>query len=83
MFTAKDWINHLYTQRSGWFAYVEITSLLFWFKLPAAAVAVDITLFPAGGSVSDGSVGFYPVAVARNIARNIYVRFPACRGWQS
>ena len=76
MFTAKDLINHLYMHCFGWFAYVEITSLLIWFERTAAAVFVVVTLFLAGVSVSDGGVGFNPAA-AWNIARDIYVRFPA------
>ena len=81
VFTAKDLIMHLYMHRTGWFAFhVEIAFPLFLSELKAATVAFTLTVVRTGVNVGDGSVSCNRNG---NIARDIDVRFPACRCWQS
>ena len=72
---------HLYMHRTGWFAFhVDIAFPLFLSELKAATVAFTVTVVRTGVNVGDGSVSCNRNG---NIARDIDVRFPACRCWQS
>ena len=81
VFTAKDLIMHLRMHRTGWIAFhVEIAFPLFLTELKAATVAFTVTVIRTCVNVGDGSV---VLKRNGNIARDVDVRFPACRGWQS